>query len=201
MTDDNTIMVIDLETTGLDGYDEGDKILSIAIASVDIERKTVAPVFSTAIYQELDDIERNAWLFRNGHMDPSEIEASPFGIIKAAEIVSTILEGQFVTSFNTTFDLDAFLYPWWYDTLSDDGSFFYRAPCLMRAADQVGDIPRREFSDGTAWPSLTASYSTLVGDLDGITPHRAEDDAIMAGRVLLALYDLGLYDPGREEEY
>ena len=196
-----TIMVIDLETTGLDGIDEGDKILSIAIASVDTERRTVVPVFSTAIYQELDEIDRNAWLFRTGHMSPDEIEASPFCSTKIAEIVSTILEGQLVTSYNTDFDIDAFLWPWLDDTLPGDVYQFYRAPCIMRAADQVEDIPRKERSDGTAWPSLAASYSTLVGKLDGISQHRADEDAIMAGKVLLALYDLGLYDPDREEEY
>jgi hypothetical protein len=197
------ILVLDLETTGLSGIAEGDRIVEVAVASVDIERQSVRPVFTAPVhYDALTDAQANSYIFREGHMDVEDILEAPFDEDKVAAIVANILEGEFVTSFNTEFDLDRFLLPWLDKVVPEMDVMFFRAPCLMRASAQVMDIPRKIHDDGSCWPGLSASYYTLCRDYrDQLFPHHAQDDCIMAGRVLLALYEKGLYDPESEEEY
>lgn len=195
------VMVIDLETTGLRGFYEGNKILSVGIAHADLEARTIRPIFYTAIRQKLTDAEKYCWLFSNGHMTPEEIESAPFNESQTANIIIAILKGQAVTSYNTEFDLDLFLYPWLAynaDNLPIKG--IERAPCIMKAADRIKDIPRQQRLDGTAYPSLAASFGTLVEDRRKMHAHNALDDAIMAGQVLLKLHGMGAYDPNRRVE-
>jgi len=204
MTVDN-ILVLDIETTGLNGYEKGDKLLSVGIVRLDLKTMKLYPVFYSAVWQYLDEKDRECWLFRNGHMDPEEVTNSIFGKVSAAEIIADIIEDEFVTTYNTAFDLDAFLDPWM-DKVASVAKLYYRAPCIMKACTQVPEIPRTMHEDGTEWPSLSASYNTLCQQriAQRRTPlhqHNALDDAIMAGEVLLELIRRGLYDPEREEEY
>jgi DNA polymerase III epsilon subunit-like protein len=200
MTTDN-VLVVDLETTGLDGLQAGDSILSVGIARVDVANRTVSPVFYSPIYQELTDKDRDCWLFRTKHMDPAEITGAPWGDFIVAGIVASIIDGITVTTYNTAFDLDLFLDPWLDAEYADDRPFYFRAPCLMKACDQVEEIPRTVHADYTSWPSLKASYYQLCGGKAGIKMHNALTDAVVAGEIMLALMERGLYDPDREEEY
>ena len=191
----NNIIVIDLETTGLDGYKKGDRIVEIGAANVDFQRKTVTPIFGHPIYHDkLTPEQEDSFIFHEGHMIPEECYHSPIDEEKAAMILATILDGEYVTSYNTEFDLDKFIYPWFDEIIPDVLDFgFFRAPCIMKAAGQV-------MPEGL-WPSLKVAYSTLIGTNRKYHEHRALDDAVMAGTVLLALYQRGLYDPDREDEY
>ena len=199
MTTEN-VLILDIETTGLNGYEKGDKVLSVGIARLDPKAMKVHPVFYTAIYQDLDEKDYDCWLFRNGHMDPEEVTSSPFGEVCAGEIIADIIEGETVTSYNTAFDLDAFLDPWMDETILES-KFYFRAPCIMKACTQVPEIPRTMHEDGSCWPSLLSSYAKLRDPKEIEQTHNALDDAMMAGEVLLELIRRGLYDPEREEEY
>lgn len=195
MSDTENVIILDIETTGRDGYEKGDKILSVGIATVNTVNKTVTPTFYAPIYQELTEKDLDCWLFKTKHMLPEEITGAPFGEEVVADIVGEIIEGETVTTYNTAFDLDLFIDPWL------DGTFYFRAPCLMKAADQVAEIPRTVHADYTSWPSLKASFYQLCGGQSGLKMHNALNDAMAAGEVLLALMERGLYDPDREEEY
>ena len=188
----DNIIVLDFETTGLDGIAAGDRIVEIGAANVDFQRKTITPIFSHPVHYD-EGIDRNAWIFREGHMDPEECEHSPIDEEKAAMILATILDGEYVTSYNTEFDLDKFLYPWFDKIIPEVLDFgFFRAPCIMKAASQL--------TDGD-WPSLRTAYSSIFGRAGNRREHRALDDAVKAGMVVLELYNRGMYDPDREEEY
>lgn len=201
MTCDN-ILVIDIETTGLDGYEKGDKILSIGIATVNIPAHRVMPTFYAPIHQVLTPVGLDCWLFRTKHMDPSEITGAPWGEYMVADLMTSMIDNAVVTTYNTAFDLDLFLDPWLMDNMAiEDVPFYFRAPCLMRACSQVEEIPRMMHEDGTSWPSLKASFYQLCGGQSGIKMHNALNDAVVAGEIMLALIDMGLYDPDREEEY
>lgn len=195
MTSTENVLVLDIETTGLDGIQKGDKILSIGIVTVNVNNKTVMPTFYAPIYQELEPKDLDCWLFRTKHMLPEEITGAPFGEEVVSDLVSKIIEGETVTTYNTAFDLDLFIEPWL------DGTLYFRAPCLMKACDQVEEIPRTVHADYTSWPSLKASFYQLCGGQSGLKMHNALNDAMAAGEVLLALMERGLYDPDREEEY
>ena len=199
MTCDN-ILVLDIETTGLNGYEKGDKVLSVGIARLDLKMMKVHPVFYTAIYQYLDEKDYDCWLFRKGHMDPEEVTNSPCGEVCAGELIADIVEEEFVTTYNTAFDLDKFLDPWM-DKVILESKFYLRAPCIMKACTQVPEIPRTMHEDGSCWPSLLSSYAKLCEPKEIRQTHNALDDAMMAGKVLLELIRRGLYDPEREEEY
>lgn len=200
MTNSDNILVLDIETTGLDGYEKGDKFLSVGIVRLDLKTMKLYPVFYSAVWQYLDEKDRECWLFKNGHMDPEEVTNSIFGKVSAAEIIADIIEDEFVTTYNTAFDLDAFLDPWM-DKVASVGKLYYRAPCIMKACTQVPEIPRRMHEDGSCWPSLLSSYAKLCAPKEIRQTHNALDDAMMAGEVLLELIRRGLYDPEREEEY
>lgn len=199
MTVDN-ILILDIETTGLDGYKKGDKVLSVGIVRLDVTAMKLYPVFYSAVWQYLDEKDRKCWLFKNGHMDPEEVTNSIFGKVSAAEIIADIIEDEFVTTYNTAFDLDAFLDPWM-DKVASVAKLYFRAPCIMKACTQVPEIPRRMHEDGSCWPSLLSSYAKLCDPKEIRQTHNALDDAMMAGEVLLELIRRGLYDPEREEEY
>lgn len=200
MTNSYNILVLDLETTGLNGYEKGDKVLSVGIARLDLNTMKLYPVFYTAIYQDLDEKDRKCWLFKKGHMDPEEVTNSPFGEVCAGEIIADIIEGETVTTYNTAFDLDAFLDPWM-DKVILESKLYFRAPCIMKACTQVPEIPRTMHEDGSCWPSLLSSYAKLCEPKEIRQTHNALDDAMMAGKVLRELIRRGLYDPEREEEY
>jgi len=200
MTNSDNILVLDIETTGLNGYEKGDKVLSVGIVRLDLKMMKVLPVFYSAVWQYLDEKDYDCWLFRNGHMDPEEVTNSIFGKVSAAEIIADILEDEFVTTYNTAFDLDAFLDPWM-DKVASVAKLYLRAPCIMKACTQVPEIPRKMHEDGTEWPSLLSSYAMLCQPKEISQTHNALDDAMMAGKVLLELIRRGLYDPEREEEY
>lgn len=199
MTVDN-ILVLDIETTGLNGYEKGDKILSVGIVRLDLKTMKLYPVFYSAVWQYLDEKDYDCWLFRKGHMDPEEVTNSIFGKVSAAEIIADIIEDEFVTTYNTAFDLDKFLDPWM-DKVASVAKLYLRAPCIMKACTQVPEIPRVMHEDGSCWPSLLSSYLKLRDPKEIRQTHNALDDAMMAGEVLLELIRRGLYDPEREEEY
>ena len=201
MTADN-ILVLDIETTGLDGIQKGDKILSIGIVTVNVNNKTVMPTFYAPIYQELEPKDREAWIFRKKHMDVSEITGAPWDEWLVARLVARMIDGMMVTTYNTAFDLDKFLDPWLDAVFQDDAPFYFRAPCLMRASAQVPEIPRTMHEDGSCWPSLKSTYYQICEERQaGIRTHHALNDAIIAGQVMLALMERGLYDPHSTEEY
>ena len=192
----DNIIVIDLETTGLEGYKDGDRIVEIGAVNVDFKRKTVTPIYGHPVSYDspLTPAGRDSWIFKEGHMSPEECERSPMDEEKSAMILATILDGEYVTSYNTEFDLDKFVYPWFDAVIPEVLDFgFFRAPCIMKAASQV-------MAEGL-WPSLKVAYGTLCGGIGKLRQHRAVDDAIAAGKVALELYNRGLYDPDREEEY
>ena len=191
----DNIIVIDIETTGLDGYQKGDRIVEIGAANVDFQRKTVTPMFGHPVYyDELSKEQEDSFIFHEGHMTPEECYRSPIDEEKAATILATIMDGEYVTSYNTEFDLDKFIYPWFDEIIPDILDFgFLRAPCIMKASGQV-------MAEGL-WPSLKVAYSTLIGTNRRYREHRALDDAMMAGIVVLELYNRGLYDPDKRGEY
>ena len=192
----DNIIVIDLETTGLEGYKAGDRIVEIGAANVDFQRKTVTPMFGHPVSYDspFTPLGRDSWIFKEGYLTPEECERSPIDEEKAAMILATIMDGEYVTSYNTEFDLDKFIYPWFDEIIPDVLDFgFLRAPCIMKASGQV-------MAEGL-WPSLKVAYSTLIGTNRRYHEHRALDDAMMAGIVVLELYNRGLYDPDKRGEY
>jgi DNA polymerase-3 subunit epsilon len=180
------VFVVDTETTGLGGAPY-DLVVDIGISKVDLETFKVSEVYSAVVGYPLDVIDTNAWIFSHSDLTVEDVLAGvPFLDVKLA--VYDILRGQTVTSFNTGFDLDKFLYayPW------DLSGCFSEAPCIMKASMDVCRIPSAW--GGYKWPKLQEAYDFLYPDIPlGDQSHRALSDAVMAGFVLLGLYMQGDY--------
>jgi DNA polymerase-3 subunit epsilon len=182
----NEIYVIDTETTGLTGYPE-DYVLEISIVKVDIVKNSLEVVFDEVVGHDTknwNDYLRNAWIFGNSSLTLEMVQkAEKIEII--SEKVREILKDKQITSFNTSYDLNKFLYknPWNLREVIDK-----EMNCIMLSATQACKIPG--YYDDYKWPRLEEAYNILIeeqqrGDYEF---HRSLADTIISAQILLKLY-------------
>ena len=171
------LFVLDLETTGLDGTEEGDKILEVGVARVDLIRGAVYPEYNKIVHQFLTPAEKTCWCFQNTSLTPEEVKHSPWTLRLVLDMLTHydyVLEGAF-TSYNVAFDFDLFLRPWGFRPRK-------MAPCIMQeCADHY---------NGGRWFKAQEAYDQLCPDNPAALPdrkeeHRALSDAVMEGWILL----------------
>ena len=189
---DRSIYVLDTETTGLDGYPR-DVVVDIAVCRADPQKGTVEEIYSSVVGHDVsrwDEAKKNAWIFQNTDLSLEMVASAP-PAEKVASDIRKILSGKNVTTFNTGFDLDKFLYhePW-----SLKGAII-PSRCIMLASKNVCKLPG--LYEEYKWPKLEEAYSMIVdGDPAGINgkqEHRAMSDAVMASHILIALSRNGRY--------
>jgi DNA polymerase III, alpha subunit (gram-positive type) len=189
---DQTIYVLDTETTGLKGY-PSDLVVDIAICKVDPRKGTVENVYSSVVGYDTgrwNDEMKNSWIFLNTDLTVDAVSEAP-PAKKVAADVADILRDKNVTAFNKEFDLNKFLYhePW------DLRNVIREARCIMLASKDVCKLPG--LYDDYKWPRLDEAYSMIVqGDPAGIRgeqTHRALSDAVMASYVLIELFKNNRY--------
>ena len=175
-TQKKPLFVLDLETTGLDGTEMGDKILEVGVARVDLIRGVVYPEYGQIVHQFLTPAEKTCWCFTNTSLNPSDVTNSPWplhAVLGMLKLYDTVLHGVF-TSYNAAFDFDLFLKPW--------GFRPRMAPCIMKeCADHY---------NGGRWFKAQEAYDQLCPDNPAALPdkkeeHRALSDAVMEGWILL----------------
>lgn len=170
------LFVLDLETTGLAGTEEGDKILEIGVARVDLLSGEVHPEFNHVVHQFLTPQEKTCWAFQNTSLTVNEVKDSPWSLhicLDMLDIFSRVLGGVF-TSYNVAFDFDLFLNPL--------GFRPNMAPCIKV---ECGD-----YYNGGKWFKAQEAYNLLCPDNpagvpDGIEEHRALSDAVLEAWILL----------------
>lgn len=179
------IYVIDTETTGLTGAPD-DHVVDIGIALLETDTGRVMPLYQSLVGYDVDEWDpahRNAWIFSHSDLTLDDVAAAP----PQADVryrVATLLAGARVTSYNTPFDLDKFLFqpPW---RLSE---VVTAAPDIMAACAPV--VADRSHPGGK-YPRLMHSYTALCeddpADLRGAQQHRALSDAMAAAYVLRQL--------------
>ncbi len=186
------IYVLDTETTGLEGAPR-DFVVDVGICKVDLSKGTVEDVYSSVLgydTEEWDDYLRNAWIFENTDMTLDMVEEAPLALT-VIDDVRRILRKKAVTSYNTGYDFNKFLYqePW------NLRGWFMEFPDIMKAATNVCKLPG--YYGDYRYPKLDHAYSTIVeGDPAGIggkQDHRALSDARMASYVMIAMYRNGQY--------
>jgi len=183
-----SLYILDIETTGLNGLLQGDKVLEIGIARVDIEQKKVYAEYGKVINQELTDGEKRAWVFEHTDLNPVDVERSPWCLDDVILDLITYANGVF-TSYNVEFDFDKFLY---------QPPFRFRpkmAPCIM-----LGCADRY---NGGQWFKAQEAYDLLCPDNpahvpDGNEEHRALSDAVLEGYILLRYLE---DTPGAKRDY
>ena len=189
---DQSIYVLDTETTGLDGYPQ-DVVVDIAICRTDLRKGTVENVYSSIVGYDVskwNNARKNAWIFQNTDLTLDDVASAPDVTTVAADVRS-ILRDKNVSTFNTAFDLVKFLYrePWSLKNVIRESK------CIMLASKNVCKIPG--FYEDYKWPRLDEAYSMIVeGDpanICGNQTHRALSDAVMASHILIALHRMKCY--------
>lgn len=179
------IYVIDTETTGLNGIEEGDTIVEVGVARVNMTLGRVYPMFNFLVGQYIPEDRRHAWIFEHTDLTVDDLARASMDADIVSEVLQSMLTGCAVTSYNTEFDFDRFLFqdPWRMN------AYTRRAPCIMETAARF--VGTCDHAGGSRWPSLQSAYNQLCpedpADLNGPEKHRAMWDAVMAGHVLVKL--------------
>ena len=175
-----TVFVLDVETTGLDGGPKDD-VVQVGVAAADLAERTVRPAYSAIVRHDVGGwplSKRRAWIFDNSPLTLERVRDAPRDLARVREDLARILEGGLVTSYNTGFDLDRFLFkaPW-----GLRGTFL-RLPCIYEAATRARGM------DGHLPLAVAAKP---LGDV--VVEHDAVGDAVLAGRLMLHMIDNGEY--------
>ena len=171
------IYVLDIETTSLQGATAGGKVLEIGIARVSFDTGKVYPEYSQIINQELTDDERRCWCFENTTLTPEDVEHSPKGAIKAALDLYFLYRDGLFTSYNVEFDFIKYLHQKPFNFKPE------MAPDIMITC-------ANQYNDGY-YVKAQQMYDWLCPDDPagmGKERHRALDDAIFEGHILLRAY-------------
>lgn len=173
------IYILDTETTGLGGYEQGDVIVEIGIARVDLQRKKVYPEFGRLVRQPLTPSQRESWVFQNTDLTPEEVMSSPWSPAQIRLALSPYINKTF-TAYNVDFDFGRYLLhpPWHFCP--------HLAPCIMETAADT-------YNEGR-WFKAQEAYDLLCPDNpanvpDGREQHRALSDAVVEGWILLRMLE------------
>lgn len=195
MTD--SILIVDLETTGLLGEPK-DHVVEIGIVELATCDLTPRPLYHAIVrpYYHLADNFEQAWVFQNTSLRPTDVLCGR-EVTEVRNEIQRILKGRAATSFNREFDFDRFLirYPWECSPKL--------MPCIMKVAGrEYGDeLPCSQYP---GCPSAQTTYSFLCPDNpanlpNGIEQHRALDDALMEAYILREMIMRGDYEVDLDE--
>lgn len=174
------IYVLDIETTGLDGLEYGDKVLEVGVASLDMDKGLVVAEYRTLVACGLTERDRGAWVFSNSSLDPEDFDC---GILPSPEEVGDQLRriardpASAWTAYNSAFDFGRFL-------RREPYRFSPRAaPCIMEMYMEAEGLDR--------WAGAWTAYRDLCPEdpagIGGAERHRALDDARMEAHLLKAM--------------
>lgn len=168
------LYVLDIETTGLAGTLEGDKVLEVGVARVDLKKGKVHPELNYIVHQFLTPAEKTCWCFQNTSLTPEDVTNSPHELLSVLFKLYQYARNGVFTSYNRSFDFDLFLNPLGFKP--------HLAPCIMlECADHY---------NGGQWLKAQEMYDQLCPDNpaavpDGKEEHRALSDAVLEGWILL----------------
>ncbi|WP_400218965.1 3'-5' exonuclease [Methanomethylophilus alvi] len=205
------VLIIDTETTGLEGYPK-DRVLEIGIA--ELEEGSVKPVYSEIIrYSDIVEFDRKyvnpdgsegIWIYRNSDLRMEDTLNASKDVERVAAEVREIVSGREVTSYNVEFDFGKFLYhePWNLKKLcSVPYDIMELATERVHSLAEEDMIPDKMLQDRllrereesyypNKWIRSIDAYRALCPEdpmgLEGMR-HRAVDDAVMEGWILQQL--------------
>lgn len=209
LTPNDPIYIVDLETTGLDGYPT-DHVVEVGVARFDQISGKVTPVYNAIIripeirkiHEEKinPDGSRGCWVFNHTSLTLDKVENSKTAQCDVVHELRGLLDGQFVTSYNMPFDFGSFLdFPPWnlYNIAYPTKDIMDIATlCLKKMAerDAIEDknLQKTLLHDWEyrpdKWVRSEVAYKVLCSDdpaqLHMKQTHRALDDAVMEGYIL-----------------
>lgn len=179
----NKIIILDLETTGLNPYK--DLIVEIGIVELDLETGEINKLFSSLIKEEgFNENLRHSWIFENSSIKFEDVKnARSLDDIRAD--LQEIFNKHPITAYNKSFDL-GFL-------KSRGFSFPVESRDIMLEAKNVIKIPfaGKHYlgkSRTYKWPKAKEAYDFFFQDNIYIETNRAQDDAYHEAKILYELY-------------
>ncbi|MCK4896441.1 MAG: hypothetical protein KAS47_06495 [Candidatus Heimdallarchaeota archaeon] len=195
------IYVIDIETTGLDGW-QNDHVVEISIMKANLTKQKIEQVYHNLIHYDTtkwDEKTKNAWIFEKDIIKLDEIQNAKKGIQEVSNEVRKILTGKFISAYNNNFDFDKFLLhePW---RINPETCKVKIAPCIMLAVTDYIKIPtkyqkrklvnlseaRKHLLNEDTISIINSKELEMVVREYGV--HRANCDAFYSACVLLELY-------------
>ncbi len=195
------IYVIDIETTGLDGWQK-DHVVEISIMKANLTKQKIEQVYHSLVHYNTtkwDEKTQSAWIFEKGIIKLEEIQKAKKDVKEVSNEVRKILTGKFISAYNNNFDFDKFLQhePW---NVNPEKCKVKIAPCIMLSTTDYIKIPTKykkrklvNLSEARKY-LLNEDTTSIINnkELEMIVReygvHRANCDAFYSACVLLELY-------------
>lgn len=180
----NTILVVDIETTGF--LNKGGKIVEIGIVKLDLSTGEITPAYNALVRE--DGFGPNhttgayGWIFSNSDLTYEEVENAP-SLESQREEIQVLFDEYYATAFNKAFD---------FDFLRDRGFTIKDLPCPMKVATPICKLPNKFGYNSYKWPTVEEAWEHFFGSQTGyIEAHRGYDDAAHEAEIVYRLYELG----------
>lgn len=173
------ILVVDIETTGLSKIN--DAIVEIGMVVVDTKTKKIKKVFDKVVKHDKFDPKKhkNCWIFQNSSLKMEDIMNAK-NLEDYREEIQNYLDKYKMTAYNKAFDMKF---------LKEAGFTMTDVDCLMHSSRKYSQKIDKRGAIKT--PSVEETYNLFFvkeGD-EYIEDHRAGQDALDEGRILLQLVE------------
>lgn len=178
--DPDSILVVDIETTGTDVY--RDQILELGIAKIHLPTKKIEKLVDCIVRPKSDfGVEPDAWIFSHSSLTYDAVEKAWVSMDTLLPYLQYLFYNYRVTAFNKSFDL-GFLARWGLEIP-------HELPCLMYTMTDICKIPHDYW--GVKWPSFTEAWGYYFSEeLDDL--HRAGPDAINEAKLTIKMIEEGV---------
>ena len=178
------ILVVDIETTGLDIT--SDAIIEIGAALVDTETEEIKLVFDKPVKDRFwnPNLHKDAWVFGKSNLTFKDVDEAQSIETYFDELQALFTEYNTV-AFNLSFDSRF---------LTRDGFTFNKTKCLMESVKKY--VVFKNENDRTVKPSVEEIYNHFLveGDVKYIEQHRAGSDAVDEAKIMLHMIKLNITD-------
>lgn len=182
--EENSIILIDIETTGFNP--KTSCILEIGICKLDLNSGKIERLFDETIQEpKFTPKDANAWIFKNSNLRYEKIlESKPLSYYRNE--IQAIFDKYPATAYNKKFD---------FDFLKNRGFIIKELPCLMLSVTNIIKLPPRKRGTLYKWPSVEESWNYFFQNEPYVELHRGLDDAEHEARIAYRMFTLGHWEP------
>ena len=181
----NTILLIDIETTGLEP--KSGKIVEVGIVTLNLETGEINTIMDVVCHETgitKQEVEES-WIVKNGYITLEEVRHSQnFSNLKPViqKIIDCYPTGA--TAFNREFD---------FRFLKDRGITFQKElPCPMLLSTDICKLPGK-YENKHKWPKAQEAYDHFFPESEYKEKHRGADDAFHEAQIVHELYKIGVF--------
>lgn len=183
----NTILVVDIETTGF--LNKGGMIVEIGIVKLDLATGEITPAYNSLVKEEgfgsHHTVGAFGWIFNNSDLTYEEVDKAP-SLESQRDDIQALFDQHYATAFNKAFD---------FDFLRDRGFTIKDLPCPMKVATPICKLPSQYGYSNYKWPTVEEAWAHFFGKKTGyIEAHRGYDDAVHEAKIVNKLFELGYFE-------